>query len=143
LPKQLADLAFSLDRLRLGDEVERVVTFTLFHRVLFYRLSDVLYRNVNPTMGELSRALSVPLSTATRMVGWLVDMGYGERLPDQHDRRVVRISLTDSGRVLYEAVESFVTRRLEQIVVHLTTEERSALLVALSRMMAVLENAEQ
>jgi len=41
-------------------------------------------------MGELSKALDVPLSTATR----IADCGqerYAERSPDPKDRRVVRV----------------------------------------------------
>ena len=140
LPERLADLADHLEEIHPTNEPERVANFSLFHQVLFYRVSSILYRSTSPTMSELSRALSVPLSTATRMVGWMVDMRYAERLPDQHDRRIVRVSLTDSGRQLYEAVESFITQRLEQIAALLTTEERSALLVGLGKMMSALED---
>src|SRR4030042_723681 len=33
----------------------------------FFRMSSILYRGTNPTMSELSRTLSLPLSTTTRM----------------------------------------------------------------------------
>ena len=46
-------------------------------------------------MGELSNALSLPFSTATRMVDYLVARGYIQRLSDTTDRRVVRVALTD------------------------------------------------
>ena len=39
---------------------------------LFYRISSNIHPRNDLTMGELSNALSVPLSTATRIVDWLV-----------------------------------------------------------------------
>ena len=35
----------------------------------------------------------------------MADAGYLERRPDQHDRRVVRVALTERGRELMVAVE--------------------------------------
>ncbi|MGA2821618.1 MAG: MarR family transcriptional regulator, partial [Anaerolineales bacterium] len=62
---------------------------------LFYNVGIVLSHHENPiTMGELSHELDVPLSTATRIMDWMVDNGYAQRLPDPEDRRVVRVALT-------------------------------------------------
>jgi len=46
---------------------------------LVYRVSSVMYSDKAMTMGELSKSLSVPLSTATRLANWLVDNGFVER----------------------------------------------------------------
>jgi len=75
------------------------------HPFTFYRMGSILYRDTNPTMRELSRALSVPLSTATRMVSLWVDNGWARRLSDPDDRRIVRVVLTDSGRRIHDIYE--------------------------------------
>jgi DNA-binding MarR family transcriptional regulator len=90
-------------------------------------------------MGELSDALSVPLSTATRMVDWLVKNGYAQRLPDPEDRRIVRVTLTSNGRKIYKAIESYIEQRFEQILSCLTVEEQGTLYTLLSRVMSALK----
>ena len=106
---------------------------------LFYRVSYSLYRKDTPTMGELSEALSVPLSTATRMVDWLVKNGYARRLPDPEDRRIVRVTLTSNGREIYKAIESYIEQRFQQILSCLTVEEQGTLYTLLRRVMSALK----
>jgi DNA-binding MarR family transcriptional regulator len=50
------------------------------------------------TMSELSAAVGVDNAHATRTVEKLSALGYVKKVPDERDRRVYRISLTDSGR---------------------------------------------
>jgi DNA-binding MarR family transcriptional regulator len=108
---------------------------------LFYRACSSIYPKGNITMGEFSNALSVPLSTATRMADWLVDNSYIQRLPDPDDRRVVRVALTDTGRVLYEAIDQYIRQRMQQILVSLTDEERTILLTLVSKVVSGLKEA--
>src|SRR5260221_10414759 len=65
------------------------------------------------TMGELSQALDVPLSTATRIVDLLVNNNFAQRLPDPEDRRIVRVELTPTGREMYQALDEFIAKRVE------------------------------
>ena len=92
-------------------------------------------------MGEFSNALSVPLSTATRIADWLVDNGYIERLPDSDDRRVVRISLTDTGKELFKAIDRYIRQRMQQILSSLTAEEKTILLTLVSKVVSGLKEA--
>ncbi len=105
----------------------------------FYRMSCILYRNPNPTMGELSHALSVPLPTATRMANWWVDNGYAQRLPDASDRRVVRVALTDEGRRVYEVLQGLIGRGVQKVLACLTPRERATLLGYLAKIAAALK----
>jgi len=109
---------------------------------LLYRVGTCIYPANNLTMGELSRALSVPLSTATRMVDWLVAGGCVERLLDPEDRRVVRVALTHSGRELYEITEEYIAERVQQILSCLRDEEHAALFALIHKVVAALEEAE-
>jgi len=108
---------------------------------LFYRACSSIYPEGNITMGEFSNALSVPLSTATRIADWLVDNGYLQRLPDSDDRRVVRISLTNTGKELFEAIDRYIRQRMQQILSSLTAEERTVLLTLVSKVVSGLKEA--
>ena len=106
---------------------------------LFYRACNSIYPKGNMTMGELSNALSVPLSTATRIADWLVDNGYIQRLADSDDRRVVRVSLTDMGRELFKAIDRYIRDRMLQILSGLTAEERTILLTLVAKVVSGLK----
>ena len=84
-------------------------------------------------MGELSEALSVPLSTATRVVNTLVASGYAHRFSDPQDRRVVRVAFTPRGRKLYKFIESRITERVHKIASHLSREEIADLMRLLNK----------
>ena len=49
------------------------------------------------TLGELSQAERVQPPTMTKIAARLEEMGVVARTPDEHDRRVVRLSLTREG----------------------------------------------
>ena len=106
---------------------------------LFYRACSSIYPKGNITMGEFSSALSVPLSTATRIADWLVDHGYIQRIPDTDDRRVVRVALTDTGKELFKAIDRYIRQRMQQILSSLTAEERTILLTLVSKVVSGLK----
>lgn len=108
---------------------------------LFYRISSNIFPENDLTMGELSNALSVPLSTATRMVNWMVTDGYIKRLPDPEDRRVVRVALTEKGLDLHRSIKSYVEERVNNILSTLTTEEQIALLHLIDKVILMLKQA--
>jgi hypothetical protein len=95
---------------RLGSDLKHFQPYIDPHPVadpsVFYRMAGMLCEDPNPTMGQLGRSLSRPLSTVSRMVSQLEERGYAERLRDATDARVVRVALTDVGRQLYEAVSN-------------------------------------
>jgi DNA-binding MarR family transcriptional regulator len=109
------------------------------HPFTFYFMGSILYRDTNPTMRELSRALSVPLSTATRMVSLWVDNGWARRLSDPDDRRIIRVALTDSGRRIHDIMEDFLGQHARMILACLTAEERIILLTLLGKVASTLE----
>lgn len=109
---------------------------------LFLNLGLALTQSGEPmTMGDLSRALSVPLSTATRIVDLLVRSENVKRLPDPDDRRVVRVAITDSGRTMYHAIHSAMQRRAERVLRPFTPEERDTLIVLLRKLVVGLEES--
>ncbi|MDD5312407.1 MAG: MarR family transcriptional regulator [Dehalococcoidia bacterium] len=92
---------------------------------LFYRVGNCMRNQETLTMGELSEALSVSLSAATRITNWLVEDGYLQRLADPEDRRIVLVTLTEKGRALYRAIDKFTVDHVRQILSSLTEDERA------------------
>ena len=93
------------------------------------------------TMGDLSRALNVPLSTATRIVDLLVKSHSLARLPDPDDRRVVRVALTETGEEMYRAINGAMQRRVERMLRPFTPDERETLIVLLRKLVTGLEES--
>ena len=104
-----------------------------------YRLTSMLYGDPKPTMGELSKALSLPMSTVSRIVSMLEEQGFAKRLPDAEDGRVVRVDLTDGGRQIYEAMLSHGVRNAQRVLDCLTAEEQMILLTLLGKVAANLK----
>lgn len=134
LSTELARIQESLNGLQPGKESYHNANYELF-----YRVSSNLYHKDSVTMGELSRSLSVPLSTATRMVDWLVDNGYLKRLPDLEDRRVIRVALTNIGKELHKTIDGYIRHRIRQIFSCLTHEEQTALLNLIGKVVSSLK----
>ena len=134
LDKELSHIQERLNGIQPGKEPH-----TISNHELFYRVSNSINRQGNLTMGELSSALSVPLSTATRTVDWLVDNGYVQRLPDPEDRRVVRVALTDIGQEMHQIIENYIRQRVQQILSCLTLEERATLLNLVGKVVSALK----
>ena len=132
LAKELADS---------GDErAEKDARMTAVHETLF-RIGSNLVGCGRMSMGELSAALSVPLSTATRLVDVLVGAGYVQRVNDPADRRVVLVEFTARGREIYDIMGKHVTERIRNIAANLREDELQTLLTLLNKVtLAVQEN---
>jgi len=107
---------------------------------LFYRIGLLLQGHREPlSMGDLGEMLNVPLSTATRMVDWLVESGFVVRLPDPEDRRVVRVGLSRNGQELYQTITDFMRQQTEQILHQFSEDERVNLVLLLRKLLKALE----
>ncbi len=139
LPEDLAQLKQRLGALHPEGGVKRAADYDLF-----YRVGIVLSRQKEPmAMSDLSEALSVPFSSATRMVDWLIESGYVERLPDPDDGRMVRVTLSETGRILYQTINDFLMQRLSRILSKFTPEERENLIALLRKGMDALRELER
>ena len=108
---------------------------------LLYSVCVILTQHGEPiTMGELSQALDVPLSTATRIVDWLVKNGFIARLADPEDRRVVRVTLTESGQAMHQAGNELIRKRAEILLRHFTASERQELVRLAAKLAQALDD---
>jgi DNA-binding MarR family transcriptional regulator len=105
---------------------------------LFFRVSSILADKTSMTMGEMSAALAVPLSKATRSADWLVAHEYVKRAADPSDRRIVRVSLTPRGLALHRAIKTNIRERVEELLGALTVEERENLFNLIGKVVSSL-----
>ncbi len=101
-------------------------------RVLSYLAEEPL------TMSMIARRRRVSLQSAGELIQALVDRGWINRVPDPSDRRQTLLHLTDTGRQQYEQVNSRMLTHLIPLMENLTTEEMTAVEVALNALRRVL-----
>lgn len=86
------------------------------------------------TIGALAAVEGVTPPTMTRLVARMVSDGLVERLPDETDRRVVRVAASERGRALLLAGRDRRVATLTAMVVPLTAKERRRLQTAAALM---------
>jgi DNA-binding MarR family transcriptional regulator len=79
------------------------------------------------TLGELAAIEQVQPPSMTRIVGRLEQAGLAEREVDQHDRRIVRVRVTEEGRRLLARSRTRRNAFLAKRVARLTDDERELL----------------
>jgi DNA-binding MarR family transcriptional regulator len=107
---------------------------------LFFLLGIMITSQDEPiTMGEISRAMDVPLSTATRIVDWFVRNDYARRLPDPDDRRIVRITWTEAGQAVYQAMVGHALERIDKLLSHFSGTEQEQFVTLIEKLTNILE----
>ncbi len=106
---------------------------------LLFSVGMILSQQGPMTMGELSRTLDVPLSTATRIVDWLVNTNFVERRHDPLDRRIVHVGLTESGNNMLRIHGDFMRKRIEKVLRHFSEDERQNLIGLMHKLVVALE----
>jgi DNA-binding MarR family transcriptional regulator len=95
-----------------------------------------LARYGEQTMGELAEGLKITTASATGLVEPLVEMGYVTRRRDPHDRRVVRIALTEEARATAESILAGLRSEVEAALAELDDEACLSFLSGLERLTA-------
>ena len=88
-----------------------------------------------PTMSELSAYLKLPFSSTTRLIDWLVRAGLVERIPDPHDRRVVRVHMTRSGEQLYQIGMDYNRQQIARLLKDFSATEQAQLLRLMNKLL--------
>lgn len=88
------------------------------------------------TMTELSQRLYLELSTVTRLLDGLVDLGLVVRQADEDDRRVCRVQLTPKGRKLLEALRCDLIAEKVEILKEIPPASREAVIQAVQGLLA-------
>jgi len=132
MPEHIARFKQQMEKLRGSDNSEGH-TFLL-------RVFIILSHAETPlTMGELSAALKVPLSSATRIVDWLVRGKFLERTNDPKDRRVVLVKMTKMGEQFFQTAMDYNQKRIAHLMEKFTSEEQEQLLHLMSKLLNKLQ----
>ena len=100
---------------------------------------DVIGTMPNATPSDISKELLVTLGTVTTSLNNLERKGYIERRRSSIDRRVVHLSLTNMGRLLYRLHKRFHNRMVMQVVEGMSSEEKNAMQKGLQNLYNFLE----
>ncbi len=96
-----------------------------------------LFEEGKISVGKLAEQMKVSGPTVTGLVDRLVDNGYIERKRSTEDRRKVTVDLTKAGRQAVIQFQKGIQKNWEEILRHLTQEEREAYLNIIKKMMSV------
>ncbi|MDO9492213.1 MarR family winged helix-turn-helix transcriptional regulator [Acetobacterium sp.] len=83
------------------------------------------------SLKELSVILAIDMSTTSRTVDGLVKKRYVQRIASQKDRRSINISLSDSGKIIFETIETNNDIFFAEIFSNLPDNEKMPVLHAL------------
>ncbi|RJE86044.1 MarR family transcriptional regulator [Paenibacillus sp. 1011MAR3C5] len=85
-----------------------------------------LRHNENSTASELAQYFCVGKSSITAIITRLSDKGLIDRVPDDDDRRVIHLRLTEEGERISGLLEERVQNVLSDIIVHFDEKEAIA-----------------
>ena len=91
-----------------------------------------------PTMGEVAKKLRITVGTLSTAAANLVKKGYIARFSEEGDRRVVRLGLTNKGRLLFRVHERFHAEMVRCSITELGEGEERVLVSALSTLHSYL-----
>lgn len=100
---------------------------------------DVIGTIPNATPSDISKELLVTLGTVTTSLNNLERKGYIKRRRSSIDRRVVHLSLTKKGRLLYRLHKRFHNRMVMQVVEGMSSEEQKVMQKGLQNLYNFLE----
>lgn len=118
---------FNMELIKLS---ERKIMKTLFRLLLIEQYG-------NPSMSALGKTLNISKTQMTTKMDELADEGLIERVPDQNDRRVLRIVLTDEGKKFIIEYHKTVTESMNQLLSSFSHKE----LEELNKSIEVIKNA--
>ena len=99
-----------------------------------YRSLVVLASRGPGSIAALAEALAVTPPTASRLCDRLVRKGLVRRRTDRHDRRQVRVALTETGRRLIDTVTAHRREEIAVLLSSIPAQDRPGLVAALRRL---------
>lgn len=87
-----------------------------------------LSQNKKVSMSDIAQYFLIELPSATSLINKLVDKDLVKRYEDQQDRRLVMITLTETGKTMFEQAMSQRKKKFEKILSYLSAKEKQDLL---------------
>lgn len=130
----------NIQKVVFPEELIRLKLSLSVFELLALMISD---KHQSVTMSSLAQGMSVPMSTATGVVDRLVKKGLLERGRSEEDRRVVTVSLTESGREVIDDVKELLYSNLDRVRGILTVEEFETALELLRKLILGFQKDER
>lgn len=100
-----------------------------------------LRHNANSTASELAQFFCVGKSSITAIITRLSDKGLLDRVPDDDDRRVIHLKLTEEGERISSLLEERVQNVLADIIEHFDEKEAIAFIETFEKLAKVVKAA--
>jgi len=97
------------------------------------RVLEILKERGDITQRELTERLGIKPGSSSELLAKLEHAGMIRRSPNERDRRVMNLSLTEAGREQAAKVDGLREKRQEEMLSVLTSEEKEALLGLLEK----------
>ena len=91
------------------------------------------------TVKGIAQRLEVAKSRVTKIIQGLIDKGMVDRIEDPQDSRIKLISLTHSGVLLSEEINSFKTTLHKKILINMDPDERKGIISYLELLRSSME----
>ena len=98
----------------------------------------LIQRHPGITQNEVSRQTDIDKATAAKGLAKLEQRGYLRRIPDQDDRRIRRLYLSEAGEAVMPQIEATLRRVTEVCSTDLSAEELAELFGLLDKVEASL-----
>lgn len=96
---------------------------------------EAIDKSESKMMSAVARRLMVTQGTLTVSTGKLVKKGYVERIRDEKDKRVVRLSLTDKAKDVLKIHNRFHDEMIDKLLDELEIDQQPALVQSLKNVM--------
>lgn len=105
----------------------------------FQLLGMLARRSCN--LSEIAERQSVTMATISNSVNILVDRGWIQRIPVSHDRRMVRVVLTPTGKEVLDENQQRLENQVKKRLSELSTEDLDKLIYGLQILKRVLDTS--
>ncbi len=95
---------------------------------------EAIAQKENPAMGDVAQQVSLTNGTVTTAVKKLEEKGYAERQRDLHDRRIIRVRLSDKGWDAQKQHQAFHQQLVEQLCADTDVVEDETLIRSLKKL---------
>jgi DNA-binding MarR family transcriptional regulator len=85
-------------------------------------------------VSEIGKRLLIPKPQMTHLIDQLISLAIAERQPDTRDRRIIKIALTDKGKITLEECKGLMRSDIRQKLSCLKDEELAELSVSLAKL---------
>ncbi len=98
-----------------------------------------LKKNKAAQMSEIAQYFTIELPSATSLINKLTRLELTERKADDHDRRLVRITITKQGeKLLQQAMEAH-SKKMKETLSYLSETDKKELLRIMQKLTATIE----